>query len=54
MTDNELQQLKRILEECNKGRYGMEKYEETLEDPYICTKHFDKIETIVNSILNKG
>ena len=54
MTDHERQQLERILGECDSGRYGMERYMETLEEPHICTKHFDRIEEIVNSILKKG
>ena len=51
MTSKERKQLERILAECDNGRYGMEKYTETLEDPYVCTRHFDKIEKIINSIL---
>lgn len=51
MTSKERQKLESVLAECDNGRYGMEKYTETLEDPYVCTKHFDKIEKLVNSML---
>ena len=51
MTSKERQQLEKILTECDNGRYDMGVYMGTLEEPHICTRHFDKIEKIVNAIL---
>lgn len=51
MTSKERKRLNRILRECNHGKDDMEIYTATLEDPDICTCHFDKIAEIVDTML---
>ena len=51
MTTKQKDLLNQIKREVMLGHKGMNEYEETLEDFYVCTCHFDQIEKFVNEIL---
>ena len=51
MTTKQKDLLNQIKREVILGHKGMNEYEETLEDSYVCTCHFDRIEKLVNEIL---
>lgn len=51
MTTKQKQLLKRIKREVRAGYKGMNKFEENLSEPYVCTCHFDNIDLLVDEIL---